>query len=91
MVSQHSKHNFLVSQIVKLKKLPIFVFKHEKEKHYKKFPARILETCGGLKNNQPHVKGLISEISKFTFFSEQILAMMLQQHFKLNESSHFLM
>ena len=27
----------------------IFVFKHQKEKHYKKFPVRILETGGGLK------------------------------------------
>ena len=41
-----------------LKFLPIFVFKHEMEKYYKKFPVRISETCGGLKNKTPHVKGL---------------------------------
>ena len=41
-----------------LKLSPIFVFKHEKEKHCKKFPVRNSETGGGLKINPLYIEGL---------------------------------
>ena len=53
-----------------------FGSEHEKEKHNKKFPVRIAQTGGGLKNNPPRIKvsvnqciGMKLEISIFNIRS----------------------
>ena len=59
----YSKCYSIIKKVFFIKLPSIFVFKQEKKKHYKKFRVQISETAGMLKNNPPHVKGLMSDLN----------------------------